>query len=77
MNGRSGEFIGGAAHDVYGQPMKIAVVENQVLVASAGPNRLWGDADDVRSDQVQERYQPSSLAEARAEAVQRAAKKKK
>ncbi len=76
MNGRSGEFSGGMLPDVYGQPLKFSVVGDQVLVASSGPNRIWGDADDVSSDQVQERWQPATLAQARAEAEQRAAKKK-
>ncbi len=77
MHGRTGEFSGGAIYDVYGQPLKMEVKDDQVLVASAGANGVWGDADDVRSDQVKERYQPSTLAEARAAAEQRVAKKKK
>ena len=49
----------------------------KLLIASAGANQVFGDGDDVTSDQAQDRYQPSTLAKARAEAETRAAKRKK
>ena len=76
MHGRPSRFHGGTVWDVYDQPMRIAITGETVLVASAGANQTWGDDDDVTSDQVTERYRPSTLAKARAESETRAQKKK-
>lgn len=76
MHARPSRYEGGVLYDVYDQPMRLSFTADSVLLASAGPNRTWGDADDVTSDQFTERYRPSTLAQARAEAEARAKKKK-
>lgn len=77
MHARPSFFNSGVLYDVFKQPMKFSREGEKLLIASAGPNKTWGDDDDVSSDQVKERYQPSTLAKARAEAEARASKKKK
>lgn len=77
MHGRPSNYKNGAILDVYQHPMQVTREGDKLLIASAGANRTWGDADDVSSDWARERYQPSTLARARAEAQERAAKKKK
>lgn len=72
MHGRPGRFFGGQVWDVYDQPMRFNMTGETLLVASAGPNQTWGDADDVTSDRVTERYQSATLAQAREQARKRA-----
>ena len=76
MHGRPSRFQGGVVYDVYDQPMRFTISGDRLIVASAGANQLWGDADDVTSDSARERYKPSTLTQARAEAQARALKKK-
>ena len=76
MHGRPGRFFGGQVWDVYDQPMHITVTGETLLVGSAGPNQIWGDADDATSDRVTERYLSATLAQARAEADARPSRKK-
>lgn len=76
MHARPTRYHGGIAHDVYDQPMRFTITGDRLLVASAGANHTWGDADDVTSERARERYQSSTLAEARSEAQARARKKK-
>lgn len=76
MHGRPSRFEAGTVYDVYSHPMRFTITGDRMLVASAGANRTWDDADDVTSDMVRERYQSSTLAQARAEAEARAARKK-
>jgi len=77
MTGRPWNYSNGVLLDVYHQPMRIAQAGGQLVVSSSGANRVWGDADDVTSDQVQERYQPITLAAARAAAEAEILRKKK
>jgi hypothetical protein len=74
MHSRPSHYHDGRLYDVYQQPMRVTLDGEKLLIASAGPNGAWGDADDVTSDKVQERYQPSTLAQARKEAEARAKK---
>ena len=76
MHGRPSRFQGGIVFDVYDRPMRFTINADSLLVASAGANGVWGDADDVTSDKARERYQSSTLAKARDEAGARANKKK-
>lgn len=76
MHSRPSNFNGGQVFDVYEHPMRFTVTGDRLLVASAGANRTWGDADDVTSATARERYQSSTLAQARADAETRAARKK-
>ena len=68
MTGREGAYSNGILFDVYHQPMRVSREGEHLVVASSGANKVWGDADDVTSDQVKERYQPTTLAETRAAA---------
>jgi hypothetical protein len=68
MNNRPNRYEDGVFPDKYSQPMKVTIEGENLLVASAGPNQTWGDADDVTSGKVGERYRPLTLAPARAAA---------
>lgn len=76
MHGRPSFYANGILFDVYKQPLRVTRDGENLLVASSGPNQIAGDADDVTSDQVQERYRPTTLAKARAEVEARVQKKK-
>ena len=77
MHGRPSSNRNGVLYDIYQQPLRVTHEGEKLLIASAGANQLFGDGDDVTSDQAQDRYHPSTLAKARAEAEARAAKRKK
>jgi hypothetical protein len=77
MTGRPWIYTNGVLFDVYMQPMRLAREGEHLVVSSAGANGSWGDADDVTSDQVKERYVPGSLAKERAAAEAEIALKKK
>lgn len=74
MSNRPNRYEDGVFYDKYNHPMKVALDGENLLVASAGPNRTWGDADDVTSGNVKERYLPASLAQAREAAEARSKK---
>lgn len=76
MHARPGHYSNGVLYDAFEQPMKVTRDGEKLTVASAGPDKIWSTPDDVTSDQVKERYQPSTLAKARAAAEERAKKKK-
>jgi hypothetical protein len=76
MHGRPSFYNNGILYDIYKQPMRITVDGEKLTVASAGANMMWGDEDDVTSDDVQDRYRPTTLAQARAESEERTKKKK-
>lgn len=65
MTGRTGGYVNGVFYDIYRHPMRWSREGDHFIMASAGRNGTWGDADDITSDQVQERYQPTTLTEAR------------
>ena len=77
MHGRPSSHRNGVLYDVYQQPLRVTREGDKLLIASAGANQVFGDGDDVTSAQALDRYQPSTLAKARAEAAARAAKRKK
>lgn len=77
MHGRPSSNRNGVLYDIYQQPLRVTRDGENLLVASAGANQVFGDDDDVTSDQAKDRYHPSTLAKARAEAEARAAKRKK
>ncbi len=77
MHGRPSSHRDGVLYDVYQQPLRVTQEGEKLLIASAGANQVFGDGDDVTSDQAEDRYHPSTLAKARAEAEARAAKRKK
>ena len=68
MTGRVGGYRNGIFYDMYGQPMRWSRDGEHLTISSAGKNGVWGDEDDIRSDQVKERYQPTTLSKAREEA---------
>ncbi len=76
MHGRTGRYSNGVLFDVFDHPLRVSLEGEKLLIASAGPNQTWGDDDDINSDQAKDRYQPSTLAQARAEAEERATRKK-
>ncbi len=76
MHGRASNYHGGIAYDAYSQPLRISVADEKLTVASAGPNRQWGDADDITSALARDRYTTTTLDSARAEAAARTASKK-
>jgi len=77
MTGRPWSYSNGILFDAYKQPMRITRDGEHVVVSSAGANLTWGDADDVTSDQVKERYQPTTLAKLRAAAEEEILRKKR
>lgn len=76
MHGRPSDYNNGVLYDIYKQPLRLTREGETLHIASAGANGVWGDADDVTSDQVKERYFPPSLVQARAEVEERTKKKK-
>lgn len=76
MHARPSFYNNGVLYDIYKQPLRVTREGEKLQIASSGANRQWGDADDITSEGVKERYAPSTLAQARAEAEARTKKKK-
>lgn len=68
MTGRIGGYVNGIFYDIYQRPMRWSRDGGHFVISSAGENGVAGDGDDVNSDQVKERYQPTTLEKARVEA---------
>lgn len=41
--------------DAWGMPYKITIVSNAIIMATAGPNRTWGDSDDLEIRRTEQR----------------------
>lgn len=76
LHGRPSRMVQGVFYDVYDRPLKLTIEQDQLTVASAGANGQWGDGDDVSSTTEKERYEPSTLERARAEAEARVKKRR-
>lgn len=76
MTRRVGGYRDGIFYDVHSQPMRWSREGDHFVISSAGQNGLWGDADDVSSDQVKEKYHPVTLSQLRAEAEAKLRRKK-
>lgn len=78
MHGRESSYNQntGKVVDVFKNPMKLTLQDDQCLVTSAGPDGVWGTGDDVSSDNVKERYLNETVEEARSRALEKMARKK-
>jgi len=77
LTGRPWVFTNGTPYDVYGLPLRVERTGEHLVVSSAGANRIWGDADDVTSDQAKDRFQENTLDEVRKAAEAEILRKKK
>ena len=76
MTGRPWAYRNGVAYDAYDRPIRLSQQDEQMVVSSSGANGIWGDQDDVSSDTARERYQPTSLEQAKEQAEAEILKKK-